>query len=474
MDRRKSLAVVQIVFNLLIVVALILFSIHSEQIYILNYLVDVGCILVVFLLYTVYLFRRGFDLFDPLGIITFIYGFMYFVTPVYDIVIGKYTWFGYNLFPYGVKSSLIALVGYIAFYLFYTVDAINKGRQSKSDDKSKAPRNCSKAANSMILSVVLAFYTAAFMANVYYLIHSGYGNLLYILTMGILGSGNSGMAHQEAIGFVAMFSYCLPTLVLLYWEYGGKKLVTTLLFIPVLMMQVTRGFRFLIVQIVISFVSYYYITRKKRPKLQQVVWLFLLLMVPILLMTMFRNDVRSGIGISFSGFSGAAIRKALDDAIWDNFRIYNNFYGLVHAVPNEFGYIFLRQILIGSLVMTIPRAIWPNKISTQAGVGLETIIGSRLAKTGQAYPGLGEYYYSFGIPGVLFFMAVYGVWMRCVRDRYMSPKASGLDIITFSILLGANIQIIIRGYTPSNFWYLVFSLLPVIVVRYIEKSLNVN
>ena len=58
-------------------------------------------------------------MFEPIYFITIIYAVLYFVTPIYDILTGEYLWFGYDLFEYGVESTLIALTGYIVFYIFY-------------------------------------------------------------------------------------------------------------------------------------------------------------------------------------------------------------------------------------------------------------------------------------------------------------------------------------------------------------------
>ena len=121
--------------------------------------------------------------------------------------------------------------------------------------------------------------------------------------------------------------------------------------------------------------------------------------------------------------------------------------------------------------MMIPRIIWPNKISPGAGADISQIIGINLFGTGQAYPGLGEYYYAFGVAGVIIFMALYGLIVRCIRNRYLYGARNGYDIIVFSVLLGANLQILIRGYTPSNFWYVVFSLLPVMIIKAVNKSI---
>ena len=470
----NSVVVAAILFNLIFVCFVLLLPKYADTVYIQNYLVDAGSLLAITVLVMHYLRINSFNIFDPIYFITAIYAGLYFIAPIHDILIGKYTWFGYYLLQYGINSGVYALIGYIAFYVFYS-GAIRKTYFSRQGSGNKASpylnNEPDKNAESQIVLLIFFLYVFTFAANVYYLIHSGYANLLYILTAGLLGKGNQSAETINSIGFIAMFSYMMPTTVLLYWEYGKRKWLTVVLFIPVLMMQITRGFRFLVIQIAITFTAYYFIKVNKRPKLRQMILLVCVLMVPVLLMTIFRNDIRSGTGMTIAQITPDTFSKALDDAIWDNLRIYNNYYAIVHSVPSRFPYVYLRQILIGTLVMVIPRILWPGKIDTGAGEDLSVIIGRRLTGTGQAYPGLGEFYYALGIFGIFFFMALYGLWMRSVKARFLDNPRRKTDVIMFGVLLGANLQILIRGYTPSNFWYVVFSIIPVYLVDFLEDTL---
>ena len=107
-------------------------------------------------------------------------------------------------------------------------------------------------------------------------------------------------------------------------------------------------------------------------------------------MTTFRVAIRSGVGIDTSIINGDMIKDSFDSAFWDNLRIYKNVYGMVPVIPSQYDYVWGRQIVIGTIVMMIPRALWPGKISSYGGEGLTTLIGPNIA-SGQAYPALGEY-----------------------------------------------------------------------------------
>ena len=113
--------------------------------------------------------------------------------------------------------------------------------------------------------------------------------------------------------------------------------------------------------------------------------------------------------------------------------------------------------------MFIPRAIWTDK-PVHLGLGLDELLGPNFRGTGQAYPNLGEYWYAFGAPAVVIFMCIYGWWMkRCVTLLGKSPEP--VDHMAYAVLISVNLQLIIRGYTPSNFWLVIFSVVPLLILK---------
>lgn len=441
------------------IILIIVYPLNADVLYKNNYITLSICLMLILMLLNSVYIKGKLDIFEPITIISLIYLFMFFITPIYDIVTKNYYWYGYNLFDYGLKSTIIAFIGYVIFFIFYRINFLHF-RFIKKNHEYFYEKN--------IIWLILLIYFFSLVCNVYYMIQKGGYDLTYLLTLGMLGKSNIINTTESSIGFISMFSYCLPAATLLYWEFGNKKIIKLILFVPMVILQVVRGFRFFIIQIAITFFAYYYIKRNKRPKLRTIALFLCLLLVPIIVMTMFRSDIRAGSGINFNIINLDSIIESLDDAFWGNFRIYRNYYGLIGNIPSKYSYIFFEQILFGTLSMVIPRAIWSNKPSS-FGVGLDKIIGNNLANTGQAYPGLGEYYYSFGFIGICFFMAIYAIWMKKVKKKIMNYNISGIDIIEFSILLGTNLQLLIRGYTPSNFWYIIFSLLPVYIIRFYLK-----
>ena len=448
---------------LVLIIAFFLFlPTNQSDMYFYNYVVDgilgIACITV----YGYYAIKKGYELFSPITILTLIYVVLFFFTPIYDIVLHEYCWFGVDLFAYGIKGSVIAFIGYVAFLMAYNI-RINPNTMRLLSEK-----------NENAVPFILMMYGVCFLANVYYLVGVSGNSLAYIFSLGLLGGGNSIETTEANLGFISMLSFSLPSCTLLYVEYGKNKPLKIVLFALMFILQVERGFRFYIIQIALMYIAYYFFRYDKKPKVRNLLVLGLLIMVPIVLMTMFRNTIRSGLGMDLSVLSVDSILKALDAAIWDNFRIYKTYYGIIKAVPRMTGYMFGQQMLVYTIIMFVPRIIWPAKPSPPGGDAIALGISNYSVLAGTAYPNIGEYYYEFGVIGVVFFMALFGWWMKKIYVKYKEYKRSNIELMVYCTLLGAILQLTIRGYTPSNFWMIVFALLPYLAVQIISSSRSGN
>lgn len=430
-----------------------------EGVYQANYILDSVCIVICMVLY-INLYRSGkADLFSPCSFFSLLYIVMFYVTPIYDIITGECLWFGVDLFDQGIKSSLYALVGYFAFYI------VTKYRFTIGKKHVRFSANCSfeSKEDAFCLTnyaiVFIAFgYCTCLLANIFYLVASGGTSVLYILTMGLAGSTGNNTAAD--IGAISMLSYALPSFTLLYFEYGKNRFLKVLAFLVMFELQVARGFRFFILQIVVMFGAYYYLRNEKKPRLVHLLLIAFLTLIPLVLMTLFRSNMRAGMGIDLSIINGNAVSEALDAAFWDNLRIYKNYYALVKVVPKETSYLFGAQTIIYTVIMLIPRAIWSSKPGNPGTVAQRIALGNAAVKGGSAYPALGEYYYDFGVVGILFWMIVFGLFLRKIENKYRYGSSSHIDLMVYCTILGTVLQFTIRGYMPSNFWMLVFCMIP--------------
>lgn len=427
----------------------------TESIYIANYWIDALYLILCSAIFGWKICIGKFDLFSPITIFSVLYIIMFFFMPMYDICINEVLWFGQDLFGYGIKASTIAFVGYVSFFCFY----ITKFSYRRFPKNQYIDSHQIQIKGKMLVPVIVIGYMVCLIANIYYMVFSNGNSVLYILTLGMLGSAGQHSVGEN-IGAISMLSYSLPSFTLLYVEYGNKKILKIVFFALMFVLQVARGFRFFIIQIVVMFGAYYFLRANKKPRLKDILILGICLMIPIVLMTLFRNGIRSGQGMDLSIVNGESIVDALDAAIFDNFRIYKTYYGLIKAVPQMTNYLYGGQMIVYTAIMFIPRAIWHSKPGNPGTAAQLLALGNAAVVGGSAYPGLGEYYYDSGIIGVIVWSAIFGLWLAKIQRRYRYSAKSHIDLMVYSTVLGLILQFVIRGYTPSNFWMFIFCMIP--------------
>lgn len=458
LDRRKfMLSTVMI-----IVVSILLFvmSDNIEIMYINTYFVLAGCMIMCLVLYLEYYSEERIDLFSPITLFTIVYIAMFYVTPIYDLLIREYTWFNVNLFDQSIRCSFYAMIGYVCFFVAYRHYFIICKRENlweKEYTESKITFWENDDSDRIILFAV-AGYFVCLVANIYYLVSSGGNSVLYILTLGILGS--SGKGTTSDIGAISMLSYALPSFTLLYVEYGKSRFMKIFAFILMFELQVARGFRFFILQIMFMFGSYYFIKENKKPRFSQIIIILFVTCIPLILMTVFRVSIRSGEGMDLATLNSDVVSDALDAAFWENLRIYKNFYAIVKVVPSQTPYLYGAQTIIYTAIMMIPRAIWSGKPGNPGTIAQEIALGRNAVLGGSAYPALGEYYYDIGLAGIMIWMCAFGFFLKKVEDRYRYKSTRKVDLMVFCTVLGNVLQFVIRGYMPSNFWMLIFCIVP--------------
>ena len=136
----------------------------------------------------------------------------------------------------------------------------------------------------------------------------------------------------------------------------------------------------------------------------------------------------------------------------------------METIPKNKNYLYGQQIFLFTATMFVPRIVWSNKPITSPGL---LIIGDAISdyavKAGTAYPIIGEFYLEFGVIGVIVFMYLYGKLNNYFSSIYIYSNNNIVKILEYTILLLANFQIIIRGYTPSNFYMVIFFILPIFI-----------
>lgn len=432
-----------------------------------NWICDSIC-LELSLLTLILLYNKGkIDIYSPVVFVSAIYILMFFITPLYDIYVGETSVFGVtDLFNYGVKGSLVALLGFWSFLFFYFV-------RYQSIDFAKGDRCAYELPSSLkrnVEQLVLVAWIFVFCLGIFIVIATQGFSISYILSFGLLGNSTAFETTSTSLGFIGQFTRSIVTLYLIYFSVSKNRTGKIVLFILTAGLETINGFRYMIVILVCGLFFFYHMKAKKKISGVKIAGIVLLLAIIVGVVGYTRNAVRSGMGVQMSGFT----MQSIMDAVLGNFRIYKSYYSIIKAVPAMTNYIYFDQILIYTLVMAIPRAIWPGKPLNPGTEAQLYGMNAAAVASGFAYPCLGEYYYGFGTIGVIVFMGMLGSWQAKNSNKYRSNASTELDFVIYCISVPLMLQLVIRGYTPSNFYLILALFIPYWIFNsYIRKRLAV-
>src|SRR5699024_1214509 len=153
--------------------------------------------------------------------------------------------------------------------------------------------------------------------------------------------------------------------------------------------------------------------------------------VTISLVGFIRNNFRDGTEINWGNFDS----KVIVDSIIGNFRIYKTYYGVIKAVPNLTPYLYGRQMIIYTIIMFVPRALWPTKPTPPGEAAIVLGVSKYANMAGTVYPNIGEFYYEFGVFGIILFMYLFGTLLRKSKKLYSYQYNDVFRLMIYSLLL---------------------------------------
>ena len=408
----------------------------------------------------------GGDFFEPITIISILYMMLFVFEPMIDICENNLKWFGGNYTSFGIKGTWIAVAGYLFFFIGYRTKRFSFAPSSHNELRYKVKKETKEVEdNAYYAKGAIVFWIACYFLSVLFLLLSG-KSLAFILTGGLTGNGDL-LESRKMLGALSMFSYCLVGAWMLYFVYGKNKSLKVITFILTVFIYYIRGYRFIIIIFALAPIVFMYLYKQKRPRLVTIIGAIIVMIIFVGFVAAARNSVRYGGGIS----SDMVNWDAALEQVKDNFRIYKTYYALVGYVPQKTNYLHGQQIFLYTALMFVPRIIWKSKPETSAGLYLiRDAISESAFLSGTAYPIIGEFYIEFGSVGVVIFMFLYGYLNKSWMNKY-GLSYSKFDQIMYSILLLSNFQIVIRGYTPSNFYMVIFFVLPLLFIKFL-KGIN--
>lgn len=401
--------------------------------------------------------RRPISLFEPYTMVTLAYVLVYHVAPVFQFSAGNTARYGVDAMPQTVEAVILVIVGHFFFTLAYGFVGRKKA-EGVLPSMYREPMDKRRLAK-----IAYIVFAVCYALAVYYQIGRGF-SLTYIMSGGLTGE-QSGTVSESSLMFLSYFMYACVGAWAIAFAYGQNRAAKITTFVMLFAIVFFSGTRAAILVPILVPIVIHYIQKGKAPSLASLGIAAGLLVLLFAVMQVARGGVAAGTGLDIGG-------STLDDlfgpfyAEIDDFKV---FYSILGVVPERHGFLCGSQMILYSLVLLVPRAIWPGKPLPQVYDIVNVTYGNQAVLNGVAYPNLGEYYVEFGVIGIIVCMFVLGLLCRYARNLYVKRQGLSLSLVFYSLIYGALFQIIIRGYMPQNFTMMLFLLTPVGLIAYINK-----
>ena len=402
--------------------------------------------------------RRPIYMFEPYTMVTLVYVLVYHVAPVFQFSVGDTTRYGVNAMPQTLEAVLLVIVGHVAFTLAYGADPIKR----RNNDHSAF--YCEPVNKKLVVKVAYGFFLVSLALYLVYAISCGY-SVSYILSGGLAGSQTASI-EESSLSFLSYMRYACVGSWAVTFAYGSDKLFKVLSFVVLIAILFFSGTRAAILLPLLVPIVITYIQKGKAPSLATFGGAIGLLVLLFAVMQVARVGIRAGAGMDL----GAGGLESLFEPFYAEIDDFKVFYSLLSVFPDQINFLFGGQMILGSLTILVPRAIWPAKPDPQIHEIINVLYGNRAVLNGVAYPNLGEYYVEFGVIGIIACMFVLGLLCRYARNLYAERRGLSLSLVLYSLVYGALFQVIIRGYMPQNFTMMLFLLAPVILIAIVNKQ----
>lgn len=417
--------------------------------------------LVLATLLIIHHWTNGVYLFEPYTMVYAITILLFFYVPIIQFSIGYTTRYGQDVSSLCLKSTSIVIISFIVFQLAYDYSSnhteserLENGRMTNT---SYEHERTAYSKYPLFLSTFL--WLTSYALCFYSYLRQGFP-ATYILASGLVGSAEESIT-ASSMAFLNYFKYTLISSWLIYYVYGNSKAVKLLGFVLTLGMLSFGGSRSSLLMIIISPFAFYYMKRHETPSFTLIVTSLVVLFLVFSVIQVTRNSIRTGVGFDISGRDAVAFLTPYLNEI-DGYKL---FYQVVDTIPNRMDYLYGSEMFGYTLIMLIPRALWPGKPDPAIHQIVYLSGGTEALLRGNSYPTIGEFYVEFGIPGCVVGMLIVGLICRRLTKLYRTDIVTNDSLALYSLVYSAFFQLTIRGYFPSNCMMLLFLLFPMALLR---------
>lgn len=408
-------------------------------------------ILVLFILITSY--TKGYrEFWSPLTIVAIIYGYYCCVGPYQAVSTGDTYDRLLNMRPFYVSAFWGGFVSLLSIMLgFY----FNQGHYKFGKVQSLPTDSLLKYGKKASLAGFILF-TISTGGNVGKLINPL--DAEYVEQVGGSFGNYLGLSLNFLIpGVTFLFAYCIMTRKSLLWFL--------ILFVISIGIFITLGFRYRIVLLLGSMAIVYYYTMRKKPNIIVGTVGILALIVFMGLINMTRQY---GSGLDTTklgeGNTTAYYESGLREAL-----IFQTSGAVIDIVPERHPHAGLQPIW-STLLFPIPRALFPEKKSSDYLFDTLDAIYGEIVSQGAAMMSYGEYYLAFGWTGIIVGSFLIGWFYKRLWFWYQLNWSNPFVIVVYAVTVSYLYVILSRGYLPQVTMLFFFTVFPAYFVLRLARK----
>lgn len=409
--------------------------------------------------------KSGIYMFEPFTIITLVMVLVYFVAPVFQFAAGSTSRYGVEVSQYCPSATGLVMLGYLTFFVAYEFPINDDGAGQRSRGIAYFGLESLDVRRFVMWAWII--WLSAYALNLFYYVGRGF-DLTYVVLGGLMGTEDNSQLVDSSVGFLLYMKFILIGSWMMIYAYGENKFAKAVTYILVVMCMFLGGGRMTLLIALLAPIVFYYARLRSSPRFSRVLLVLAGFVALFAFMQVARVGLRAGAGIDLEGMSLDEIFNPFYAEIDD----FKSFYALLGTVPEKHDYLYGSQMVLYSVVLLIPRAIFPAKPDPAVHELVYLSLGGQAAANGNAYPSIGEYYVEFGVVGVAVIMAILGVACRHLKNLYLDSKGKSLSVMAYSMIYPMLISIVIRGYFPQNFSVLLFLLAPLLVFLLLATADN--
>jgi oligosaccharide repeat unit polymerase len=229
--------------------------------------------------------------------------------------------------------------------------------------------------------------------------------------------------------------------MLLYAFSRRGRLWLLPIFVCLLLIYTTIGFRYRVVILVMAPALYWYLGRRRRPGVAAMAAAALCGIAMIGVIGNTRRAFRTGTQVDAEKLSVASAGESFTRSL----NIYQPYLAMTDAFPNRHRFLW-GSSFVYLLVQPIPRQLWHDKPEAPVRMINRTILNDVAAKSGVAYPNVGEFYVNFGVLGIAVGMWLFGISLRVLYEYLRKHEENDWGRVVYALALPFLVQVISRGY----------------------------